>query len=75
MDVLVPIDGSECSRRGLRFAIKFAYRFDAAVQVIHVTDHMTEPTEKLLERAKQILEEEGIPDDPEVVSVDHTGVE
>lgn len=67
MNLLVPIDGSECSRRALRFAIKFADRFDATVQVIHVTDHMTESTKQLLERAKQILEEEGIPDDPEVV--------
>lgn len=67
MNVLVPIDGSECSRRALRFAIEFADRFDATVQVVHVTDHMTESTKKLLESAKEILDEEGIPDDPGVV--------
>jgi nucleotide-binding universal stress UspA family protein len=67
MDILVPIDGSECSRRALRFAIQFADRFDGSVQVVHVTDHRTDDTERRLERAKQILEEEGIPNDPEVV--------
>lgn len=67
MDILVPIDGSECSLRALRFAIKFANRFDATVQVVHITDHMTESTEELLDRAKQILDDEEIPDEPEVV--------
>lgn len=67
MDILVPVDGSECSQRALRFGIKFADRFDGTVQVVHVTDHMTESTEELLDRARQILEEEGIPDDPAVV--------
>lgn len=67
MNILVPIDGSECSHRALRFALAFADRFDAPVQVIHVTDHMTESTEELLDDARRILEEEDIPNEPEVV--------
>lgn len=67
MDILVPIDGSECSERALEFAVELAHRFDATVKVVHVTDHRTEATEELLERAEQTLEKEGIPSEPEVV--------
>lgn len=67
MDILVPIDGSECSERALQFAVELAHRFDAAVDVVHVTDHRTEATEKLLRHAEQTLEAEGIPSEPDVV--------
>jgi nucleotide-binding universal stress UspA family protein len=67
MDILVPIDGSECSERALAFAVDFAHRFDASVNVVHVTDHRTEATEELLQRAEQTLAKEGIPSAPEVV--------
>lgn len=66
MNILVHIDGSEYSQRALRFSIKVGDRSDATGQVIPVPDHMTESTKQLLERPKQILAEDGIPDDPEV---------
>lgn len=68
MEVLVPIDGSECSYRALRFAIDFARRYDAALHVVHVTDYVGEETEAILDRAEGILDEEGVLDDPELVT-------
>jgi universal stress protein A len=34
--ILVPVDFSDCSREGLRYAIKFAERFGAKLIVLHV---------------------------------------
>lgn len=64
--ILVPIDGSESSERALRFAAELCRRFDGTLHVVHVTDRETEATERLVERAKEILAEEGIPDDPSI---------
>lgn len=68
MKVLAPVDGSECSERALRFATEFARRYDADIHVVHVTDHRTEATEALLERAEDILAEAGIDEEPELVA-------
>jgi len=68
MDVLAPVDGSECSFRALRFATEFARRYGAGLHVIHVTDLESERAEAVLERAEAVLDEEGILDDPEFVS-------
>ena len=51
MDVLVPIDGSDCSTRALEFAFEFARRFDAKLDVVHFSDAETEATDEICDRA------------------------
>lgn len=66
MDLLVPIDGSDCSDRALRFAAEFARQFDCSLHVVHITNEETDATDRIIENARSILDEEGIDDDPEV---------
>ena len=66
MDVLVPIDGSECSFRALDFAIEFARRFEGSLHVVHISDSETDATDDIVERARQRLREESIAGEPEV---------
>jgi len=66
MDVLVPIDGSECSFRALDFAIEFVRRFEGSLHVVHLSDSETDATDQILDRARQRLREEGVADEPEV---------
>jgi nucleotide-binding universal stress UspA family protein len=66
MEVLVPIDGSECSFRALDFAIEFARRFEGSLHVVHISDSETDATDDIVERARQRLREEGIAGEPEV---------
>ncbi len=54
--VLAPIDGSDNAERALRFAAQLAARFDAEIDVVHLTDVETEATEALLDSAREILE-------------------
>lgn len=63
MDVLVPIDGSDCSRRALEFAAEFAKAFDARLHVVHFSDAETEATESILETATDILTAAGVEND------------
>ena len=57
MDVLVPLDGSDCSFRALAFAVDFADRYDATCHVVHVTDAETDATDTLLARAREELDD------------------
>ncbi|UPW01784.1 universal stress protein [Halorussus gelatinilyticus] len=66
MEILVPIDGSECSFHALDFAIEFARRFEASLHVVHVSDSETDATDEILARARERLAEEGVTDEPEV---------
>jgi nucleotide-binding universal stress UspA family protein len=66
MDVLVPIDGSECSFRALDFAIEFMRRFDGSLHVVHISDSETDATDDIVERARKRLREEDIAGEPEV---------
>ncbi|WP_266079185.1 universal stress protein [Haladaptatus caseinilyticus] len=68
MDVLVPIDGSECSFRALDFAVQFAGQFDAALHVVHFSDEATDATDEILTRAREVLEEGGVKTDPELAT-------
>ncbi len=68
MRILAPIDGSECSFRALRHATEMARALEADLHVVHVTDVEGEDTEALLERAREVLDEAGIEDDPEVAT-------
>lgn len=58
MNVLVPIDGSDCSTRALEFAVEFARCFDATLDVVHFSDAETDATDAICENAVAI-----IPDD------------
>ena len=69
MNVLVPVDGSDCSFRALEFAIEFAQRFESPLHVVHFTDAETEATEQILDRARADLEAAGVDDAPELVEV------
>jgi len=66
MDILVPIDGSDVSYRALSFAAEMARRYEGTVHVVHITDRKNDVTDEIVERAKEILDEEGIDADPEV---------
>jgi nucleotide-binding universal stress UspA family protein len=67
MEILVPIDGSDCSERALRHAIELAQRFDAALDVVHFTDSKGSDTERLQERVSETLVDEGLDSDTEVI--------
>ncbi len=66
MDILVPVDASDCSERALRFAAEMAERYEGALHVVHITDVENEATEAIIERAEAILEEEGVVGTPKV---------
>lgn len=68
MRVLVPMDGSKCSFRALEFATEFAARFEGSLHVIHVTAYDGKAKRDFLNRAKFQLAEDGIEDDPELIS-------
>lgn len=67
MDVLVPVDGSELGWEALRFGADLANRYDGSVHVVHVTDHPAEKEAEIIERAKRILEEAGLEDEPDML--------
>ncbi|MFB6107167.1 MAG: universal stress protein [Halobacteriaceae archaeon] len=68
MRILVPVDGSEVSVRALRFAADLAREFEGTVHVVHITDVENDATARILDRARTVLEEEGIDDVPEVTT-------
>lgn len=66
MEILVPIDGSDCSFRALEYAAELADHHDGTLHVVHITDHEGEATAELLDRARETLETAGLEGDPEV---------
>jgi len=71
--ILVPVDFSDCSREGLRYAIKFAERFGAKLIVLHVislpypyipdvalTDDMRKDPARQMQRFLQTVEFRGV---------------
>lgn len=68
MTILAPIDGSDASFRALEYAIDMAERRDTTVKVVHVTDHQTESTERLVDRARGMLIDAEIGGDVDVVT-------
>lgn len=67
MDVLVPIDGSDCSMRAVAFAAELAERFDADLHVVHFSDRETDATDEVLARARETLESASVAVDPELL--------
>lgn len=66
MKILVPIDGSDASERALRFAADLSQRFGGSLRVVHISDAETDATDQILERARDILSEAGVDEEPEV---------
>lgn len=66
MDVLVPVDDSDCSFRALAFGADMAARYDATLHVVHFADESTTTTDAVLERAQRVLDARGVDADPEV---------
>ena len=66
MDLLAPIDGSDNSFRALEFAAGMARCYDSSLHVVHFTDDETEATDTILERARRVLDAEGVDTDPEI---------
>lgn len=54
--ILAPIDGTDPSFRALEFATELADRFDADLDVVHITDEQTDATEDILTRATRVIE-------------------
>jgi nucleotide-binding universal stress UspA family protein len=70
MNVLVAVDGSDCSRRALEFACGFVKRFDASLHVVHFSDAETEATDAILEWASEAVDAADVAADPEVLIED-----
>ncbi len=66
MRILVPVDGSDCSERALRFAADMARRYEGTLRVVHITDVETEATEMIMDRARGVLADEGVDSEPSV---------
>lgn len=66
MRILVPVDGSDCSERALRFAAEMARQYEGTLRVVHITDVETEATEMIMDRARSVLEDEGVDSEPSV---------
>lgn len=66
MDILAPIDGSDCSFRALSFAADMATRYGGSVHVVHFTKAETDASDAIIDRARDVLESEGVEGEPEV---------
>jgi len=68
MDILVPMDGSECSLRALNTAIEIATACTGTLDVVHFTDVHTDATDELLEVIETTLEDTPIQSSVDVVT-------
>lgn len=68
MNVLVPIDGSDCSFRALEFATEFVRRYEGTFHVVHIADYQGEGTSEVISRAEEVLADAGLDDEPEIVT-------
>jgi nucleotide-binding universal stress UspA family protein len=66
MEILAPVDGSDCSFRALGFAAEMADRYDGSVDVVHFAEAETDATDAVVDRAERILESQGVDADIEV---------
>ncbi|ELZ31171.1 universal stress protein uspa-like protein [Halogeometricum pallidum JCM 14848] len=66
MDILAPIDGSDCSDRAVTFAAELAARFEAELHVVHFSDAETDATDIVLGRAREAVESAGLDSEPEL---------
>ncbi|MCG1004496.1 MULTISPECIES: universal stress protein [Halobacterium] len=66
MDILVPVDGSDCSFRALGFAAEMAGRYDGDIDVVHFADSESESTDAVVDRVDRVLDAQGVDTEPEV---------
>jgi nucleotide-binding universal stress UspA family protein len=66
MDILTPVDGSDCSFRALGFATELADRYDGTVDVVHFAEAESAATDAVLDRAQRVLDAQDVDTDPEV---------
>jgi nucleotide-binding universal stress UspA family protein len=66
MDLLVPVDDSDCSFRALDFGADMAARYDADLHVVHFADAEAEASDAVVERAERVLDAQDVEADPEV---------
>ncbi|MXR22559.1 universal stress protein [Halobacterium bonnevillei] len=66
MDILAPVDGSDCSFRALGFAIEMADRYDGSVDVVHFAETESASTDAVVDRAQRVLDAQDVDADPEV---------
>ena len=67
MDVLVPIDGSDCSRRVLDFAVKLGVGLGARLHVVHFSDAETDATDEIRATATAVLDAHDVDADYELL--------
>lgn len=68
MNVLVPVDGSDCSFRALEFATEFVRRYEGTLHVVHITDYQGEGTNEIMTQAAEVVTDAGLEDEPEIVT-------
>jgi nucleotide-binding universal stress UspA family protein len=68
MKILCPIDGSDTSFRALRFAAGMVERYDGTLEVVHFSTTADEASEQILHRARDVLDEEGIDEEPSIAT-------
>lgn len=68
MNVLVPVDGSDCSFRALEFATEFVRRYEGTLHVVHITDYQGEETSEVIRRAEEVVSDAGLKDEPEITT-------
>lgn len=67
MQILVPVDTSECSMRALDFAIDVAEAMDATVDIVHFSEFEGEETDRLKEMVGDVLADSTIDDEAEII--------
>lgn len=60
MNLLIPVDGSDCSDRALDFGIDLATQYDATVEVVHFTEKPNEDEVELGDRILARLDDAGL---------------
>jgi nucleotide-binding universal stress UspA family protein len=66
MDILVPVDGSDCSFRALGFAAEMARRYEGRLDAVHFAEAESESTDAVLDRAARVLDAQDVDTEPEV---------
>jgi nucleotide-binding universal stress UspA family protein len=66
MDILVPVDRSDCSFRALEYAADMAERYDATLHVVHFSDAESDATDAIVDRAERVLDAQDVDTSPEV---------
>lgn len=68
MKILCPIDGSDTSFRALRFAADMVDRYDGTLEVVHFSQTADEASDQILQRARDVLAEEGVDVEPSIAT-------